>query len=126
MVDLARALVEHRLRIPVISHGTEDRLPGVELLAGAAVRSLRQFVAVHLLHGGEDESVRLTDRWTGHAREGTLNPERTLVFIKVHGHVGAKVDDIGAEHPRAIVEIRVKDLGSEALPSAGGAAINGA
>ena len=56
MVDVAGFFVEDRFRIAVVADRRVDRLPDVELLAGAAVRAQRQLVLVGLLRGGQDVS----------------------------------------------------------------------
>src|ERR1035441_3059788 len=77
-IDFAGALVEDGLGVAVVADRAEDRLPGVELLAGAAVRPLHEFVAVHLFHGRSEEAVGLPHGRAWNTRVGTLDPEGVL------------------------------------------------
>src|ERR1700722_13210767 len=125
-MDNAGALIPDFGGVAVRAGGAEDGLPDVPLFAGAAVGAEDQLPAIGAFGGGEDQAGRRAHLGLRHAAEGADGPVGVLVFVDVHGLVGAEVYRVGARAPRTVEIIGVEDLRGESFPAAGGTSVNGA
>src|ERR1700754_3188161 len=110
VVDYTGDWVVDGLRVPIVAGRAEDRLPYIELLGGAAMRSEHQFSPVHAIHSRHDRTVGFALRRSGHFAPMALDPERVSVVVEINHLIRSKIDWIGTEG-EGIVEIgRIEDL----------------